>query len=167
MKTAKISPCGTYRYNLTRRWDEGGKTMLFVMLNPSTADADVDDPTIRRCVGFAKRDGYSAIEVVNLYAFRATDPDRLFGVSIREIIGPDNNEEIRAAAQRADRVVAAWGAGRHATFTDGGAGRWRVVAELIKSLGKPIYCLNTSASGQPRHPLYVRADQPLLYWMGP
>src|SRR5689334_20041621 len=73
VKSAVLSPCGLYRYRLTRRWGDG-PALLFVMLNPSTADATEDDPTIRRCTGFAKREGMPAIEVVNLFAWRATDP---------------------------------------------------------------------------------------------
>lgn len=86
-KGAFISECNLYRYWLTREWGEGGNLMAFVMLNPSTADANIDDPTIRRCVGFAKREGRNGIVVVNLFAGRATDPDEMF--KMRDPVGPD------------------------------------------------------------------------------
>ena len=73
-KGATISECGLYRYSLTRVWDDVLPMCIFVMLNPSTADADIDDPTIRRCINFAKREGCGSLMVVNLFAYRATSP---------------------------------------------------------------------------------------------
>lgn len=80
IKSAIISECGKYRYSLSRIWDENKANVLFIMLNPSTADGDVDDPTIRRCIGFAKSWGYGGIYVGNLFAYRATDPKELLKV---------------------------------------------------------------------------------------
>src|SRR3989449_11540410 len=104
---ACFSRCGTYRYALWRRW-AAGPQVLFVMLNPSTADAQRDDPTIRRCIGFARRWGCGGIEVVNLFALRATDPRRLRYT--RDPVGPENVAHLARAAGRASLVGAAWGA---------------------------------------------------------
>ncbi len=145
---ALLSPCGLYRYTLTRRWGEGAP-MLFVMLNPSTADAAQDDPTIRRCVGFAKREGFGAIEVVNLFAYRATDPKVLAGVG--DFVGPDNDTVIRDARGRAGLIVAAWGSSVPAALRQ----RVRHIAML---LGPGALCFGVTADGSPRHPLYVKGD---------
>lgn len=151
---AILSDDGRYRFVLTRTWDATQEKLIFVMLNPSTADAEVDDPTIRRCIGFAKGEGFGGIRVVNLYAFRATDPK----VMLREIdaVGPGNDEHITGACL--DRtVVVAWGAN---------AAAWRVrqVAAILARCGARVRCLGVTASGAPRHPLYVSADQPLVPW---
>lgn len=156
---AVISSCGTFRYSLWRRWGDGPRA-LFVMLNPSTADAMQDDPTIRRCVGFAKRWRHASIEVVNLFAFRTTDPRNLDaawrgGV---DVIGPDNREHMTAACKRANTIVAAWGAfdARGALF----------VARATLRHFAPVWCLGRTKSGQPRHPLYVKGDADLECYLG-
>jgi hypothetical protein len=103
---ADLSPCGTYRYLLGRRVGDGQRAALFVMLNPSTADASDDDPTIRRCRRFARREGCGLLEVVNLFAYRATDP-----VALRlaeDPVGPANDHFISKAVERAALVVVAW-----------------------------------------------------------
>lgn len=103
---ALISECGLYRYRLWRRWGIGPHA-TWIMLNPSTADADLDDPTIRRCIGFARAWGFSAIEVVNLFALRATNPREL-GRSA-DPIGPDNDRHLSEAGRAAELRIAAWG----------------------------------------------------------
>lgn len=125
------------------------------MLNPSTADHKEDDPTIRRCIDFSQRWGYHGMFVVNLYAFRATDPEDLYRSNY--LIGPDNDEHISDVC--VDRtVVCAWGAGA----TDGG--RVRQVYNMIKESAEVICCLGTTSQGHPRHPLYVPADRrPVSY----
>ena len=152
-KTALLSSCGLYRYHLTRQWQDG-PLMSFVMLNPSTADADVDDPTIRRCVGFARREGAAGIAVGNVYAFRATRPDNLW--KARDPFGPDNDDVLRQMAAEAVRdglpVVCAWGA--HGNRSN------RHTAMLLAA-GATLVCLGKTKEGHPRHPLYVRGDQPL------
>jgi hypothetical protein len=149
--SADMSPCGLYRYRLSRRWG-GGAPMLFIGLNPSTANAEQDDPTIRRMVGFAKRDGLGAIEVVNLFAFRSTDPAKLDDVA--DPVGPDNDDTILRAARGAAVVVAAWGAHRLVHF------RSQVVLRLIAEYN--VQCLGTTKNGgYPRHPLYVAATEQL------
>ena len=106
-RAATISACTKYRYSLRRTWQEGGRVVCFIMLNPSTADADIDDPTIRRCVGFGKSWGYDALEVVNLFAWRETEPK--FLITPSDPIGPDNDGAILEASGRAELVVCAWG----------------------------------------------------------
>ena len=104
---ALISSCGTYRYVLWRTWKVSREIVNFVMLNPSTADAETDDPTIRRCVAFAKRWGYGGIVVTNLYAYRASSPKALFFDG--HPIGLDNERHLKLAARAASRLVVAWG----------------------------------------------------------
>lgn len=106
-KTAVISDCGKFRYRLGRSWDASKPKLAFIMLNPSTADANVDDATIRRCIGFGDRLGFGAIEVGNLFAYRATKPKDLREAGYPE--GPDNNEHLRAIAMECQTIVCAWG----------------------------------------------------------
>lgn len=151
-KNAVLSPCGAYRYMLTRRWATG-PLMPFVMLNPSTADAEIDDPTIRRCIGFAKREGAAGIVVGNVYAFRATNPAELR--SVADPFGPDNSMALSAVSlisvANGLPVVCAWGNAGEATDRHHDA--------LVKQ-GARLVCLGKTKKGHPRHPLYVRADQP-------
>ncbi len=105
--TATFDPTRTYRFHLSRTWDPAGPVVAFVMLNPSTADAHRLDPTVRRCVGFAAAWGFGALEVVNLFAFRATDPTDLS--RCRDPVGTGNDRVVLEVARRADRVVVAWG----------------------------------------------------------
>jgi hypothetical protein len=153
---AVLSADGLYRYRLWRIVGSEFKRVVVVMLNPSTADAEVDDPTIRRCVAFARREGCGRLDVVNLYGFRATDPKALRGVE--DPIGPANDEHILAASDAAHLVVVAWGA-------DAGpvVGRDDAVVHLLRDRGA-VHCLGTTAKGAPRHPLYLRADAPLAPW---
>lgn len=148
---------GPYRYRLWRHWRREAGAVLFVMLNPSTADAKSDDPTLRRCLAFSRRWGYGGVEVVNLFAWRATDPRAL--ALAADPIGPHNDSVVAAAAAAAHAVVVAWGAGGKLD------GRDRAVASLLRPY-RPR-CLGVTAAGAPRHPLYVRADQRLLRWPRP
>lgn len=125
------------------------------MLNPGTADAEIDDPTIRRCIGFAKREGCGALRVENLFAWRATKPDEMFAQADNAIGATDT--AIREAARAADGpIIAAWGGDRRAE------GRAREVTEVLDKLGVKLMCLGTTNSGAPRHPLYVRRDAGLF-----
>jgi len=146
---AVISDDGKYRYLLRRTWDHTMPRMLYVMLNPSTADASIDDPTIKSCVRLAKTFGYGSFEVVNLFAWRATDPDEL--TNIADPIGPGNDGVIGAAISRCDIVVAAWGAHKIATI------RGRHVRETISSWRPAVFCLGQTKSGAPKHPLYIKS----------
>lgn len=161
-KSAVISDCGTYRYSLERRWGDG-PAVLFVMLNPSTADAEQDDPTIRRCIGFARDWGADGIRVCNLYPWRATSPRDLprgpevFG----ELPGghEHNARAIDRALDGADRVIMAWGAN---------PGPWpsqpAVVAAQIRAAGHDLYALGRTKDGHPRHPLYMPASAVPIPW---
>jgi hypothetical protein len=148
--SATMSECGCYRYALTRGWGPEPKA-TWIMLNPSTADGMDDDPTIRRCKAFTRSWGCGALTVVNLYAWRATNPAQLHH-SARDVIGPENNRMIQAvvntAASHGWPVIAAWGA--HAT-----TGRAREVVQIAERAGVRLQCLGTTKSGHPRHPLYV------------
>ncbi len=153
LSTAVMSPCGKYRYLLTRYW-ERGKALGFLMLNPSTADGMLDDPTIRRCVGFAKREGYAGIKVVNLFAFRASKPAELDRVA--DPVGKSNQDALKNLS--CDKVVAAWGSFNVPEH---------VINDAVKILcdsGAKVVCLGTTRSGAPRHPLYVSGDTPLEPW---
>jgi hypothetical protein len=160
---ACISLCGTFRYTLTRVWDVPKPSALFVMLNPSTADGREDDPTIRRCVGFAKAWGCGSLAVINLFALRTAYPRELRN-AVRgglDVIGPNNDEHIRnQVCNHADPrhfVVAAWGAhGSQPAFAE----RRDSVMELLASAD--LMCLGITASGEPRHPLYCPADLALV-----
>lgn len=156
---------GIYRYDLQRRWRVDGPLLTFVMLNPSTADASSDDPTIRRCIGFAKRDGFAGIRVVNLFAFRATDPDVLLHLEDDVRTGPRNVAAIEAAidAAVADRapVVAAWGSWWRDHAKPGRMTRPNVEA-MARAKVWNLSCLGVTKDGEPRHPLFVRRDAPLV-----
>jgi len=159
VRDAVISPCGVYRYRLGRRWGSGQRGyVLWVMLNPSTADASEDDPTIRRCVGFSKAWGYDGLVVVNLFALRATDP-----AALRDDpspIGPENDEHIQAAIRGAELVVAAWGADAFKAVR----ARAKHVGELLMHAPCKVAMLGATKDGSPRHPLYVRGDsQPVPF----
>lgn len=157
-----------YRYLLTRDWrtdeTEPAVTALFIMLNPSTATEGTDDPTIRRCIGFAKREGCNRLEVVNLYAMRATRPAKLLAVTDRVAAGRGNKLTIIAALNRRPQVaVAAWGAWHDQNRDRSSRGFARLNVEgFAKDDGIDLRCLGTTRSGAPRHPLYVRNDQPLV-----
>lgn len=138
---------GKYRYELTRAWADGPEC-TFVMLNPSTADGHEDDPTIRRCVGFAKTLDCGSLRVVNLYAFRATNPRDVFRQDGR--VGPENDYWISCAlwdaAEVEAPVIAAWGANAEV---------WRVRAVLALPGADRLTALGVTKDGHPRHPLYL------------
>ena len=162
---ASLSPCRHYRYFLWRSWldmycEKG--TVLFIMLNPSTADAERDDPTIRRCIGFAKTWGYSRLEVVNLHPLRTSDPKDLNRYR-EEWQTPEDNTNERIIQERmaeADLVVAAWGALKW-SWLDGRGERVECMAEeeLVD-----LHVLGLTKHGYPRHPLYVSKDITPVRW---
>lgn len=161
MNLAEISPCGQYRYQLRRLStvrQPSGPPAVFLMLNPSTADALQDDPTIRRCRGFAERWGCNGLVVVNLYGLRSSDPRALDQHS--NPVGPNNDSWILRSARESARVVCAWG-------VNAKPDRVRDVVEVLDALGIELVCLGATKHGHPRHPLYVRADQPLVPWSLP
>lgn len=146
--SAVFSPCRSYRYALTRRWGTGAMSAAFVMLNPSTADAFTTDPTVRRCLGFARGWGASGLVVVNAFGLRATDPGDLYRHP--DPVGPDNDMSIAEhLADVAGPVVCAWGT--HGALH----GRGAEVAALLREIGVQPLCLGTTKDGHPRHPLYL------------
>ena len=139
-----LSPSRKYRYCLWRSWGESvGRYVVFIGLNPSTADESVDDPTVRRCVGFARRWGFESLCMLNLFAFRATRPTDLF--KAKDPIGPINDDFLRDLSRGASRVVACWGV--HGAFQD----RAAYVSQWVQG----AKCLGLTKDGAPRHPLYV------------
>lgn len=142
---AVLSDCGDYRYSLTRSWGTGAQ-LTFVLLNPSTADAEVDDQTVRRCVGYALLQRCTGVEIVNLYGLRSTDPAALR--CHPDPVGPENDRHLASAVQRstaADQpAVVAW---------SGLAPPARVAVALAGPLaGAPLRCLGLTRAGRPRHP---------------
>ena len=155
---AEISECERYRYRLWRRWGLQDKTCCFIMLNPSTADGTKDDATIRRCVSFAKREVCSMLTVVNLFAWRCTDPKAMFRDKLTmdvDIIGPENDNWIRLEVNRADIVVAAWGAQK------GIDDRVHQVKDLLQPGCSQLWCLGKTKHGYPRHPVRLAGATPL------
>jgi hypothetical protein len=153
--TAKLSPCGKYRYHLTRTWDELKVPMIFVMLNPSTADASQDDPTIRKCMGFAREYNCGGIEVFNLWAFRATSPKHLEMAGWQE--GPDNDRTImHQMAQHKTRwnksadVILAWGANARRKPE-----RAVHMVYMLQDMGCRLFTLKVLSDGVPAHPLML------------
>jgi hypothetical protein len=154
---ATISGCGAYRYRLWRVWNDCLPLMVFVMLNPSTADADVDDPTVRRCMGFARRDGFGGIEVLNVFALRSTDPKHLLAHS--DPGGPENEAYLLGASKASTfgRLVVAWGREIGTKRLAKHYGSARAICRA-----QSAFCLGLTKDGHPRHPLYVPGDEPLV-----
>jgi len=149
--TAELSDCRKYRYALWRTWDDSHPYVMFVGLNPSTADEVSDDPTLTRCVNFAKSWGYGGVCMANLFAFRATEPSDMKAAT--DPIGQENNKWLTQLANNAGLVVAAWG--NEGAFLN----RSTQVIELLPNL----HCLKINKSGEPAHPLYQKASsQPQL-----
>ena len=140
---AVYSPCGTWRYELTRRWGAGAPC-LWIMLNPSTATEERNDPTIERCERRTRAMGWPAMAIANLYAFRATDPRDLFAAA--DPVGPLNDATVRRLAREAGAVICGWGV--HGARNGRGA-------ELAATLDGPLLALGLTKEGHPRHPLYV------------
>jgi hypothetical protein len=143
---ARFSSCRRYRYSLERTWDGGKGRVLFIGLNPSTADHKKDDPTIRRCVGFAKSWGFSGMEIVNLFAYRATFPTDL--LKAEEPVGKYNDKWIRKAHRRCDQAIACWGS----------TGSFLDRSERIANSLEDLHCIKINQDWQPAHPLYLKAD---------
>jgi hypothetical protein len=149
--TAVFSDCERYRYSLTRKLGPGDRRVLFVMLNPSTATAETNDPTIRRCIGYAKSWCFDVLEVCNLFALRNTDPKALY--SHPDPIGPENDGHLVRAARRAELVVCAWGT--HGAFQVRG-GHVRNILHCVA--GVFPHALRVTKDGHPSHPLYLPGD---------
>lgn len=161
-----FSPCRKYRYTLWREWDcdtltgcsddlaHAGEYVMFIGLNPSTADETKDDPTIRRCIRFAKQWGYGAMCMTNIFAWRDTDPAKM---KLAENPGGiDNQHHLLSIASEAGLVVAAWG--------NNGASQCRdlTVRQWLSGIGIQMKCFRITQNKQPQHPLYVAADTTLI-----
>jgi len=155
IKGALISMDQQYRYVLWRIWDEAAPRLLFVGLNPSTADDQTDDPTVRRMMGFAKREDMGGIYVCNLFALRATDPRALRRV--RDPVGKKNYAFLREKGAEASRIVCCWGC--HGTFKE----QDRKITKLLREqFADKLFCLGTTKKGHPKHPLYLNSASPLV-----
>jgi len=150
---AVFSPDRRYRYVLRRRWKARRTAgVLFVGLNPSTADARVDDPTIRRMAVFANDWGFGQMTVCNVFAFRATDPRKLKRAD--DPVGPENDRVLRREARRASAVVVCWG--NHATWQDRAAAAFSLLDRaLMRRARRRLLCFGLTGAGQPKHPLYL------------
>lgn len=151
MKSAIFSPCRKYRYVLTRAWDEAKKPVaIFIGLNPSTADENIDDPTIRRCMGFARDWGCGGLVMLNLFALRSTDPRGLRKCA--DPIGPESDQFLRDYCT-GNEVICAWGV--HSSYLLRGV----KVRQMLKRIPEtPLKCLGRTTGGHPKHPLYLPKD---------
>jgi len=148
-KGASLSDCGLYRYRLVRIWDEALPILGFCLLNPSTADAEIDDPTVRKCVGFGERFGYGGIAIGNAYALRATDP-RDLKASIRRGVDPwaDNDDHLAWLAHTCPTVIVGWGQGILSSL------HGRHTLRQLDACPN-VLCLAVTEDGHPGHPLYL------------
>ncbi len=149
---AELSECGTYRYLLWRIWNHQQRRLAFIMLNPSTASYQVDDPTIRRCMRFAGAKGYGGIIVANLFAYRCTDPSEL--PNDESAIGPDNDAFIRKIKTYTGYYV-------DVCFAWGTKGAMQGRDQQIIAQFPNAYFLERTKEGHPKHPLYIRSDAQL------
>jgi hypothetical protein len=157
---AEFDVTNKYRYRLWRLWGGGTltpwKTVCWILLNPSTADEYVLDPTLRRVESFTKGLNYDGFEVVNLFAFKATDPDHL--TSAYGIVGPENDRYIQEAVDRNDLTIVGWGAEKIAEI------RARVVLKMLGD--RELFCLGMNKDGSPKHPLYMAGSTPVVSFPG-
>lgn len=158
---AVISPCLAYRYRLDREVQPfGGPVVALIGVNPSTADAILDDATIRKDLGFGKRLGWSRIIKANKFAFRATDVRKLREAT--DPIGPENDRYLREIFAEADLLVPCWGP--LAKLPKPLRYQWAKVRDLMRESGKTVMCFGTAQDGQPRHTLMLSYDTPLQGW---
>jgi hypothetical protein len=162
-KGALFSPCRTWRYALWRIWDfkEPIRPVMFIGLNPSTADENKNDTTVSKCIGFAKRWGYGGIYMMNLYGFRSTYPIDL--LSPEDPIGPGNNEAFHCYQERSSLIVAAWGSLQVSWRP---RMQWQTrILQVLECIGKPVYCLGKTLDRSPRHPSRLAySTERELFW---
>ena len=149
LRSAGISRCKAYRYWLRRRCGEGPE-VIFIGLNPSTADSKTDDPTLRRIMGFSHKWGFSGVTVINLFAWRSQDPRELR--KVEDPVGPRNNYWLKKFSQGTEPVVAAWGNG----------GGFRARNQFVLVTVAELYCFGQTQRGHPRHPLYAPVNSRLI-----
>ena len=157
-RDATMSACGRYRYLLRRTWDYTRRQMLFIMLNPSTADAAIDDATIRSCIRLCTARGDGGFEVVNLFGWRATNPKEL--LTANDPVGLQNDGFAEVAINRCDAVICAWGANK----VTGLHNRAQQMLDLVLSRRPAAYCLGITKGGHPKHPLYLKTETPILLY---
>ena len=145
IKDTIFSPCREYRYTLYREWSPGDRIVQFIGLNPSTADEINNDPTVTRCINYAKRWGYDAMYMTNIFAYRATDPRVM--KAHPEPVGSENDHYLSLVAREVDIVIAAWGT--HGAYLNRG--------DQVKQLIRDLHCLKITNGGHPSHPLYLPA----------
>ena len=141
---------GAYRYHLWRTWDPAAPQVAFIMCNPSLADEITDDPTLRRCIGFAQTWGFGTLSVVNVFAYRSPSPGELLMVTAP--IGPENDVYLLHTAAQSSCLIAAWGC--YGAYQ----GRDRAILELLAPHTSRMFCLGRNRDGSPKHPLYVRRE---------
>ncbi|HHB94299.1 MAG TPA: DUF1643 domain-containing protein [Campylobacterales bacterium] len=151
-KNAIFSKDRKYRYILSRIWDETKPMIMIIGLNPSIADEREDDPTIRRCISFSKSWGYGGVYMLNLFAFRATQPSNMF--EAMNPIGSENDNFIEIYSKKVDKIVCAWG--NHGVYKN----RSHYIRENFNNL----FYLKMNQSGEPSHPLYLKSDLVLQKW---
>lgn len=148
---AVLSSDNLYRYRLWRIWDPSRQLLNIIGLNPSTADATEDDPTLKRCMAFAQREGYGGLVLTNLFAYRSTDPEEMMEAD--DPVGPENDAHLLVAANECRQVLLAWGNG--GSYLDRSA-------QVQAMLGPDRLCLGVTAQGEPRDPLYLKKDEPFV-----
>lgn len=165
-KGAQLSEDGKHRYLLVRAWELSRPRVCWVGLNPSIANAEIDDNTVRKIIGYSRREGFGSLAVVNLYSWRATDPDEMWAArAAGEAIdgGKENLTVIHQQAQEASAVVAAWGGDLHID-----PGHVDTVCKVLgTAVGRPLQCLKVNADGSPGHPLYLANALRLKHWRRP
>ena len=147
-KSAIFSPCRKYRFLLERHWKREKGYALFVCLNPSTADENVDDPTVRRCIRFSERWGYGGLVVCNIFSIRSTDPKLLYQTDLLEPV-KENYEYIQQYSKCASITIAAWG--NHGHYLNRGK-------TVLRYFLKSPHHLGLTKSGAPKHPLYLKSS---------
>jgi hypothetical protein len=145
-KSAELSTCRNYRYALWRSWDDSKPRVMFIGLNPSTADEAQDDPTLRRCMNYAQAWGYGSVCITNLFAFRATEPNDM--KNAKNPIGPDNDKWLKKLVSQSSLIVAAWG----------NDGSFLNRSTQVRKFLPELHCLKCNKSGEPAHPLYQKAN---------
>jgi hypothetical protein len=165
-RAAFISDDALYRYALGRWWmGTHGRSVLGILLNPSTADAETDDPTSTRFINFVQSwNFYNSLTMANLFAFRATDPDKLGMLDATGSVGGENDLWLSYLISH-DRIVCAWGAGSSRwspVMKSRFAVRAAMVEAMIRQAGKMPMCWGWTKGGHPKHPLYLKSDTPLI-----
>lgn len=145
-KSAELSACRNYRYALWRSWDDSKPRVMFIGLNPSTADEAQDDPTLRRCMNYAQAWGYGSVCITNLFAFRATEPNDM--KIAKNPIGPDNDKWLKKLVSQSNLIVAAWG----------NDGSFLNRSTEVRKFLPELHCLKCNKLGEPAHPLYQKAN---------